>query len=334
MKAAILDWIRSVADRITSDSIIQYKNRYELGDLQPDSLVTKYLLLNNSLIPEQITTSVTGGVTANGIVIAHTGMTFPNVAFFTPSGDKYTGISNVNDDGTNITVTGDDDGSGHFVDSFLIVISGATSAGSPPAGITQLTGDVTAGSGSGSQIATIVAINSHDPAFYDPTSSIQNQLNGKQANLGFTPYDGSVNPLGFVDDAQVVARVKVGKTTNLFGQIANISDVGHYDNTGSDNTFTVGAWLNFRSGTGNVIVEVTWINGHGETYTETFYRSGDASGATYGAGGGGAPKTYSFDTKCIRAADATTVTVSATVAGTVLYEVGCFIDKIVGNGGL
>lgn len=147
---------------------------------------------------------------------------------------------------------------------------------------------------------------------------------------------GATNVSELVNDVPyaTVDQVKVGRNAANFGQTASLADVGHYGNTGGDNTFACGAWLNFLSGTGNVIVELTWTDGHGHTFTETFYKSGDASGTTYGAGIAGAAKSYSFDVKCIRAADGTTITISTTVSGTVLYEVGGFIDKKVGDGGL
>lgn len=273
MKGAILDWIRSVADRITSSSILQYETRYELGDLQPDSLVTKYLLLNNSLIPVQITRNVTGGTTPNGMVIAHTGMTFPGVAFYTPSGDEYTG-ANFNDDGTNITVTGDDDGSGHFVDTFLIVISGTTSGGAPAPGMTQLTGDVTGGPGAGSQAVTVVQINGRTKSYYDVTSSIQTQLDGKQPSLGFTPYSDT-NPADYITHSDVIQfnTAKPGKTGAVSGEVT-------YTEPGiSDVTIRLGAWVRILTVTGGFTIKVSAVftDENGDPQTQYYYQQGSTS---------------------------------------------------------
>ena len=54
-------------------------------------------------------------------VIAHPFFTWPTVLFKTPSGDVYGGAT-YNDDGTNITVTGDADGSGGFADTFKVIV--------------------------------------------------------------------------------------------------------------------------------------------------------------------------------------------------------------------
>lgn len=122
MKGAILDWISSVADRIRSANIIQYTTRYELADLQDDSLVTKYLLLNNISPTEPIVTPIVGGTTPNPISVNYGAMEFPTLIFRNADGSNYAGATNNVDDGTAITLTGDDDGSGHFADSFTFVI--------------------------------------------------------------------------------------------------------------------------------------------------------------------------------------------------------------------
>lgn len=281
-------------------------NNFKVGDGVSDWTSLPYWISGISV--SQIITPVVAGTTNVTVTIPHPGMTNPFPFFKDASGNEYTGAT-WQDDGTNIIVTCPDNGSGKSADTFTIIVGGIV----PGSGATGTAGGDLSGSYPDPTVATINTVTS---TYYDPTSSIQTQLDGKQAALGFTPAS--------------VSQVKVGTTTNLFGQTASIPDVGHYDNSGSDNTFTVGAWVNFLSGTGNLIVQLTWIDGHAVTHTKTFYESGDPSGTTYG----GTNVSYAFDTKTIRAADTTTIQVSVTVVGTVLFEVGCFINKIVGNGGL
>lgn len=106
-----------------SDNPIHYANRYELGDLEDDDLVTKYLLENNiSPVVGQITTEITAGVTTNPITVAHTGMVNPTLIFRNADGSNYGGAVNNVDDGTSIELTGDGDGSGKFADSFTWIM--------------------------------------------------------------------------------------------------------------------------------------------------------------------------------------------------------------------
>lgn len=153
-------------------------------------------------------------------------------------------------------------------------------------------------------------------------------LNYYNAHLPVIP----TNVSSFTNDASyaTVTQVKVNRNGALFGQTASQPLVINYANTGGDNTYTVGAWLNYLSGSGTVIVQVTWIDGHSNSHTKTFYEDGDPSGTTYT----GTNASFGFNPKCIRVKDATTITVSTTITGTPLYEVGGFIKKIVGDGGL
>lgn len=235
---------------------------------------------------------------------------------------------------------------GHSVDGttlsedLVIIISGGSSGTTTPSG--SAGGDLT-GNYPNPQVNQINGITK---TFYDPTSSIQAQLNARQLSLGFTPYNSS-NPAGYITAGAIptnissfindvpyatINQIKVGRNGALFGETGSLPLVINYANTGGDNTFTVGTWLNFLSGTGNVIVQVTWTDGHGYSHTKTFYESGDPTGTVYGNVSGNLA--YAFDTKTMRVKDSTTIQISTTVSGSVIYEVGGFIQKIIGDGGL
>lgn len=70
-----------------------------------------------------ITSNITANVTTIPKVVAHHGMVWPDVIYRTASGDKYGGALD-NDDGSNITITGDESSSvpGTFADTFIAII--------------------------------------------------------------------------------------------------------------------------------------------------------------------------------------------------------------------
>lgn len=91
-----------------------------------NSLVTKGMLqvVADSIpgaIP-QVTTPIVGGTTPNPITVPYTGMENPTLIFRNADGSNYSGAVNNVDTGTDIVLTGDDDGTGHFADSFSFVI--------------------------------------------------------------------------------------------------------------------------------------------------------------------------------------------------------------------
>src|SRR5690348_14184993 len=114
MKGVLADWISSVLPRVSIGKIFGYAHRYELGDLEDDDLVTKYLLVNSipSGIPDPITHAVIAG-DAQPVTIPYAPFVSPNVKYRNADGSRYSGATDT-DDGTNIIVTGDADGSGNF----------------------------------------------------------------------------------------------------------------------------------------------------------------------------------------------------------------------------
>lgn len=68
-----------------------------------------------------IVRSITGGVTTIPQTITHTGTTWPTVIFRDGAGNVYSGATS-QDTGTDIVVTGDDDGTGKFADSFVVIV--------------------------------------------------------------------------------------------------------------------------------------------------------------------------------------------------------------------
>lgn len=91
-----------------------------------NSLVTRGML-NTAIdsIPTmgiQVTTPIVSGVTANPITVAYTGYANPTLIFRNADGSEYAGAVNNVDNGANIVLTGDSDGSGHFADSFSFII--------------------------------------------------------------------------------------------------------------------------------------------------------------------------------------------------------------------
>jgi hypothetical protein len=109
---------------IISASDIVYSDPPTLSDLEDNGLVTKDMLLGSMPIapPDQIGTVITGGVTANPITVNYGAMVNPTLIFRNADGSNYGGAVNNVDNGTEIVLTGDDDGAGHFADSFNFII--------------------------------------------------------------------------------------------------------------------------------------------------------------------------------------------------------------------
>jgi hypothetical protein len=120
MKGVIADWIRSVADFVTSESRISYKTTYDISALNPNDLITKAMFIDGPFA--QITTPIMGGVTPNPVTITYGAMINPTIILRNNDGSNYSGSANNVDNGTEIVLTGDDNGSGKFADTFNIIL--------------------------------------------------------------------------------------------------------------------------------------------------------------------------------------------------------------------
>lgn len=92
-------------------------------DFADDDLINKRCLL--ALIPDpdsQIITPIIGGTTGNPITVTYGAMTNPTLIFRNADGSNYAGAVNNVDNGTAIVLTGDDNGSGKFADSFSFIL--------------------------------------------------------------------------------------------------------------------------------------------------------------------------------------------------------------------
>lgn len=153
-------------------------------------------------------------------------------------------------------------------------------------------------------------------------------------NLG--PVNGGAYEINFIPTSLITKRyadsvVKVARNAANFGKTATLTDVGHYTlpNTG-DVTMRVGGWLNLLADSSKtVILQVTFTDEHSIVKTKSFYIQGSTS-ATLSS-----PEDYAFPTMDFRSLSGTIIQVSAIVsgAGTILYDVGCTIQKLIGDGG-
>lgn len=115
-----------------------------------------------------------------------------------------------------------------------------------------------------------------------------------------------------------------------FGLTASLADVGHYTlpNTG-DQTIRVGGWVNLLSVSGSdaVVLQVTYTDNHSVVKTKSYYPQGSVTSALTTA------DDYPMPTMDFRVKSGTNIQVSAVVTGTgtITYEVGCTIGKLVGN---
>jgi hypothetical protein len=125
MKIALLQRIFALltTDSILSDNVIEYTDPPSFTDLPDNGLVTKNMIETQYPVPgAQVVTAIEAGVTANPITVAYGTMINPTLIFRNSDGSNYSGAVNNVDTGAGITLTGDDDGAGHFADSFSFII--------------------------------------------------------------------------------------------------------------------------------------------------------------------------------------------------------------------
>jgi hypothetical protein len=116
---------------------------------------------------------------------------------------------------------------------------------------------------------TVNTINSITTSFYDPTSSIQTQLNGKQASLGFTPENvsnkvtGLTSPNNITYPTSLAVSNAIGSTslqsvTNVGATTTNPITINHDDNNLNLNTpGSTYATINFKDN-GTLKSQIYW----------------------------------------------------------------------------
>lgn len=122
MKGVIADFITTVLDRTGVNKIMGYLNRYELDDLEDDDFITKYLLVNSQPPSPPTPTTIQAGVTVNPLIVIFVGNASTLYSLRRAADSSYDWNTSVIFDGSQFTITGDDDGTGHFADGFTFAI--------------------------------------------------------------------------------------------------------------------------------------------------------------------------------------------------------------------
>jgi hypothetical protein len=153
---------------------------------------------------------------------------------------------------------------------------------------------------------------------------LTNTLNNRGLTGG-ADFSPNIESFDFTQKVYVDAR----RNAANFGQVATLADVGHYADPGiSDNTYRIGAWayVDTITGTAALVVQVTFTDNEGNTKTKDFFPQGAVTSSLTVA------DDYPFPTMDMRVKAGTTMQVSATLSGvgTILYDVGCTIQLLVG----
>lgn len=93
-------------------------------DFAPDDLPNWRAVL--AVVPgggeTAITTPIVSGVTSNPITVNYGTMVNPTIILRNVDGSNYSGSGHNVDNGVEIILTGDDDGTGHFIDTFTFIL--------------------------------------------------------------------------------------------------------------------------------------------------------------------------------------------------------------------
>lgn len=122
-----------------------------------DDYITKKEFNDNvpSGLPPEPTT-ITAGTTPTPLVVAYNEATYPSYILIRTSDNSFDWNTNVEYDGVNFTVSGADDGSGKFADSYLFVIL-PTFGGGGGGGGSAVWGSITGSLSSQTDLATALA---------------------------------------------------------------------------------------------------------------------------------------------------------------------------------
>lgn len=96
--------------------------RKRASDFALDDLINKQAALDLISASGGTPTNIIAGTTVTPLVIAYAATSFPDYVLIRGSDDSFDKDTNVQYDGTQFTINGNDDGTGHFADSYTFAI--------------------------------------------------------------------------------------------------------------------------------------------------------------------------------------------------------------------
>jgi hypothetical protein len=166
--------------------------------------------------------------------------------------------------------------------------------------------------------------------FFDDSVFLITAFPGQSGFQDAADYSTHWNSLNYItlgySQANYASKAQTRNASN-FGQTGSLAVVATYAVTGGDQTMRVGCWVNLNAITaGTLVLNVAFTDNDGTARSLNFFDQGAAVAALSVAG------YYAFPTRDFRAKTGTSVTISATFAGTsCLYDVGGEITQILGH---